>query len=408
VVPVGIGNSDIFVQARGSIIRDLKYDIQATAYQGKDCTIFAPSLFEGTTVRAMDWQQIFNSVVLAVKYDGEMTWMTYIREHDIWAWSRQDTFNGLFEDVCVCPEAAEDVIYAIVNRTISGSTKRYIERFAERELVTSDDGTQIRDWATCIFSDSSLTYDGRVTTGQTAILTTSGGWTPTDAITVTLSFSADYKFTADDVGNAMVFQQIAADGTVTDTLTLNIVAWTSATVVTAIPTRDVPDWAKVASTTWGKAVHVFSGIGHLEGQTLTALGDGNVVRDTMVVTSGTFTTTRNYLILTAGLPITAQAETLPVENAQGETISNKKIMVNEATIIFYKTRGGMYGQDSGHLFDLALRADEAWADPNALVTGNQTFGIQGSWQDTGQIYIEQMDPLPIGISAIVVTGQVGT
>ena len=48
-------------------------------------------------------------------------------------------------------EGREDVLYAIVNRTIGGVTKRYIERIASRQFVAQADA---------FFVDSGLTYRG--------------------------------------------------------------------------------------------------------------------------------------------------------------------------------------------------------------------------------------------------------
>jgi hypothetical protein len=403
--PVSIGNTDLFVQARGTIIRDLQYSIQSTSYTGKDCTIFASSLFQGTSVVVMDWQQVFNSIVWTVLANGALVGLTYIREHEIWGWHRHDTTSGLFQDVAVCPEGSDDAVYTVVKRAINGGTNYTIERLAQRNIVTDALGN-VKDWATVKFSDACLTYDGRNTTSQTLTLTTAGGWTITDTLTMTLSAGAAV-FAVTDIGNDIILNQVASDGTVTDTVRIKILAFTDTKHVTGQATSAPATWAQgVALTTWGKAVHQFSGMGHLEGQTINALGDGDVVGDTLVVSGGAFTTAGNYLVLTAGLPIVADLQTLPLENAQGESIADKQIRCVELTAIFNATRGGSYGQDFAHLNRLKQRANEPWATPTALFTGNVIIPIQGAWQSTGQIAIRQLDPLPMGISALIPTAQV--
>jgi hypothetical protein len=395
ISPVTIGSTDLFVQARGTIIRDLRYSIQTTSYSGQDLTIFAPSLFANRTIADMDWQQIHNSILWVVLDNGTLLGLTYIHSQEIWGWHRHTTGDGdRIENVVVIPEGDQDVTYVCVKRTINGVTKRYIEHFAKREFsdITTD----------AIFVDSALTYDGRNTSGTTMTLTTGGGWTPTDNLTLTSSVG---YFVAGDVGNMIVLQQIV-DGVVIDSVRLNIIGYTSPTVVTVQPGKDVPAWAQVALTTWGKGVHQFSGIDHLEGRTIGGLGDGNVIPQT-VVSGGAFTTALNYVVLTVGLPIQADLETLPLENTQGETISNKKVVVIELTAILYDTRGGFYGQDFAHLQPLVQRAGEPWSDPTFLFTGPRRIPVQGSWQTTGQLAIRQTDPLPMGISALVNSVQVG-
>ncbi len=406
IAPIVIGNCGIFVQARGSVLRDLEYSIYTTSFKGRDLTVFAPHLFVGRTIVDMAWQQIPDSIVWCVMSDGALLGLTYIKDHEIWAWHRHDSDGGSFENVVVVPEGEQDVVYFVIRRTIDGITKRYIERLNSRDFTNIVDAR---------FVDSGLTYDGRNGTATTMTATTAGGWTPQDDLTLTAS--APF-FAVDDVGNSIVFQEIAdgsqqndagvyyPPGTVISWITFDIIAYTSATVVTVQSDAEVPAWARVALATWGKAVHQFSGIDHLEGETISGLGDGNVIPQTTVV-SGAFTTQDNIMVLTVGLPITADLQTLPIENQQGETISNKKMLVVELTPIFYNSRGGEYGQDFAHLKPWIQRQNEPWNRPVSLYTGPERLPITGMWQKTGQIAIRQEDPLPIGISAIVPTGSVG-
>ncbi len=405
IPPLTLGNTDVFVQARGGFLRDLRYEIQSTSFAGKDLTVFAPDLLANRTIVSMDWQQIPHAIIWAALDDGTLLGLTYSREQDMWAWHEHD-LGGSVEQVCIVPEATEDVVYLTVKRTINGSATRYIERLTSRDFETIDDA-----W----FVDCGLSYDGRNTDATTMTLTTGGGWTPQDDLTLVASVG---YFAVGDVGNAIVLQQIA-DGTtydgdvripadtITDQVTLDIIAYTDTQTVTVQSDKDVPAWARVALATWGKAVHTFAGLGHLEDETVVGLGDGNVMPEA-IVTGGTITTADNYLRLTVGLQITADLETLPIENAQGETIQNKRVAVNELTAMFYQTRGGTYGQDFDHLQEWVQRQREAWSDPVGLFTGPVRIGVSGEWQTTGQLAVRQTDPLPIGLSAITVTAYIGS
>jgi len=81
---------------------------------------------------------------------GKLYGLTYIPEQQIGAWHWHDT-DGAFESCCVVAEGTEDVLYAIVNRTIQGQTKRYVECKQSR-LITNP--------ANAFFVDSGLTYSG--------------------------------------------------------------------------------------------------------------------------------------------------------------------------------------------------------------------------------------------------------
>lgn len=397
VPPVGIGNTDLFVQARQNIIRDLQFSIQTNSYIGKDCTIFSSNLFANKTITAMAWQQIPNSILWVGLSDGTLLGFTYIKEHEIWGWHRHSTVNGLIRRICVIPEGTEDAVYLYIRRTIQDDAAYYVERLANREF------TDIATDAT--FTDSSLSYDGFNHGGTTITASTLTGWAPSDSITLTASTS---QFSVNDIGDEYVLYQREGEGDITDRVSFQVIAYTSATVVTALPLKTVPTWARVTATAnWTKAVHTFTGFTHLAGQTITGLGDGWAIPETLVDDSGTFTTQNNYSTVTAGLPIVADLETLDIENMNGETLMNKKKAVAEMTAMFYSSRGGLYGQDEDHLFPFKQRTDEPWNVPDYLMTGPYRIPLQAGWQKTGQVFLRQTDPLPIGLSAVVVTAEVG-
>lgn len=151
VRPVVVANSILYLQSRGSIIRDLRFDQEIEGFGGRDLTVFAAHLFDGHTIARMDYAQAPQSIVWAVRDDGVLLGLTYLREQDVYGWHRHDT-DGDFEDVCVVPEGTEDAVYVIVRRTIDGNTVRYIERLASREIQAFD--------TDCFFVDSGLSYSG--------------------------------------------------------------------------------------------------------------------------------------------------------------------------------------------------------------------------------------------------------
>ena len=153
VEPVVIGNSILYVQSRGTIVRDLRFDYQVNGLGGRDLTLFASHLFDGYTVDDMAYQQTPHSIVLACRSDGVLLGLTYLHEEDVWGWHRHDTgAAGLIQHVCVVPESGEDVVYVIVRRTIQGAYRRYVEKLERREVFDLA--------ADAFFVDSGLSYDG--------------------------------------------------------------------------------------------------------------------------------------------------------------------------------------------------------------------------------------------------------
>ena len=153
--PVVVGNSILYVQARGAILRDLQFDQAVEGLAGRDLSLFAAHLMDGYQLTELDYQQTPHSVVWAVRSDGTLLGLTYIREQEVWGWHRHDTgASGRIEHVCVVPEVGEDACYVIVKRTIGGATKRYIERLERRTIFPA---TFALD---AFFVDSGLTYSG--------------------------------------------------------------------------------------------------------------------------------------------------------------------------------------------------------------------------------------------------------
>lgn len=153
--PVVAGNTLVYIQARGALIRDLRFDQEVEGLNGRDLTLWATHLFDGRSIGAMDYALAPHSIIWCTRGDGVLLGLTYIPEQDVWGWHRHDSGAGAsFNDVCVVGEEGEDAVYVIVSRTIGASTVFYIERMETRFI---GDGTFDED---VFFVDSGLSYSG--------------------------------------------------------------------------------------------------------------------------------------------------------------------------------------------------------------------------------------------------------
>jgi hypothetical protein len=370
---------------------------------GSDLTIFASHLFEGRQVVSWAYQQIPNSIVWVVMDDGVMLGFTYLRDHKVWAWHRHDT-DGNFKDVISVPEGNEDSVYVIVERTINGSVKKYIERMYSR---------YIDDIVDSVFMDSALSYDGRNTT-ETTMTLTGAAWTYQDSLTLTASSAT---FSAGDVGNE--FHLTGTDGTV---IRCRVIAYTSTTVVTINPHKTVPVVLQAAATAiWSKAVDALSGLGHLEGKDVSVFADGFVVASpnndaytTVTVTSGAITLDKPYAVIHVGLPYISDIETLDIDS-QGETLTNKRKLITEVGMYVEKTRGLFGGgkpptdddvDPLQGLYELKARNQESYDEPNRLISEFIDIPIQNTWNSNGRVFVRQVDPLPASVLAVYPSGLV--
>lgn len=404
--PVAIGNTLLYVQARGTIIRDLQLDL-VEGQKGKDLTIYAQHLFDGYSVVSWAYQENPHSVLWVVRSDGALLGLTYVKEHDVWAWFRCDT-DGLFLDVETVPEGDEDALYVVVQRTIGGTARRFVERFASRRVtdVTVD----------AYFVDCGGTYDGRNAGATTLTLSTSSTW-DYDSGGITLTASAP-TFSVGDIGRAYVLTIAGV------ALKCTVTAYTDTTHVTVEPVRDVPaSHQGVTTTTWSRAALVIAGLSHLEGKSVAILADGNVVANgydepLAVVTGGQITLAEPASVVHVGLPYLCDLETLDWEDPSQETLLDKRKLVQGVTLLVQDTRGGWAGcpkrSDDGtadwtetYLNEIKQRSSEGYGEPTEPRTGLFEIVTGGAWGERGRIFVRQRDPLPMTVLAAIPRGKIG-
>lgn len=310
VQPIVVGNTVLFAQDRGGVVRDFSFEFTQDSFVGRDLTIMARHFFENKNIKAWGYAQAPHSIVWCILDSGKLVTLTYMKEHEVWGWTEHESLAGaFFEDVAVIAEGNEDVPYFAVRRTIGGSTVRYIERLHTRVMPTVSDA---------FFVDSGLTYEG-------------------------------------------------------------------------------------ASTL------VISGLDHLEGQSVVALSNGNVVRN-LVVTDGEVTLPNATTKCHVGLPVVALLETLNLDLGQIQglgTVQGRMKSVAEVTFRVEETRGIWTGNKDtdrdalNGLVEYKQRSTEAWNEAIQLYTGDLRITPHWDWNQKGSVVVKQFDPLPMTILAIM-------
>lgn len=282
VPPIAVANIALFVQEKGSVVRDLAYSFDVDGYQGNDLTILANHLFQKRSI--IDWSFCIvpYSSAFCIRDDGKLLVMTYLRDQQVFAWAPQSS-TGKYESTCSISEGNEDAVYFIVNRTVNGQVVRYIERLSSRMFTSDEDA---------FFVDSGLSYDGRNTSSRTMSITGgSGDWDY--RVDYTVNVTGGSYFTSNDVGAQIQFPYIGTDpdtgASVAMELRCDILSVASSTAVVVRANRNVPlALRNVATTNWQMARQTFGGLSHLEGQTVNILSDGNV-EPQKVVSEGSVT-----------------------------------------------------------------------------------------------------------------------
>lgn len=293
-----VGNTVLFVQRAGCKVRAVEADYQSGSYSSNDLTVLAEHITR-TGIIDFAWQQEPDYVVWVVLTDGSLVALTYNAEQEIIGWHRHDV-GGKVEAVSTIPSpnGVRDDVWLIVNRTINGVMKRYVEYIKP-------------------------------------------GW---DAINQPLS-QAFYV----DCG-----------------LSYN-----------------------------GVPVSAVSGLGHLEGKTVSVVTDGAAHPD-RVVTDGAIELDSESSVVHVGLAFSSELVTLPLE------MQSKTKRVNKATFRFVNSLGGKFGDETGAHLDTIPTRDysDLMDNPPGAYTEDKTCEWPGAYAGALCLKLVQDQPLPMTICAI--------
>lgn len=395
VPPIVVGNMALYVQDRGQIVRDLGYKYDVDSYTGDDLTLLSRHLFEGRTVKEWGFAQAPYSVVWCVMSDGALLSLTYLREHEVWAWSRHDT-DGDVESVSVVSEGSEDVAYFLVRRIVGGQTRRFVERMASRLVLDVQDA---------FFVDAGLSLDApiaisSISSANPPVVTTAAahGLTTGDLVDVegTLAFNPSFPASSDDrfIAHASAGQRYQVTVTGANTFTL----------------RDYLTGAAINGTSWTawgragnvrRAVTTVTGLHHLEGKSVAILANGDV-QPAQVVTGGAVTLERAASRVHVGLPYFCDLQTLRLDvgGQPDGTMQGRKKVIPFVTVRMERTRGLSGGPRETHLKELKQGPD-AYNAPTGLYTGDYKLSVPGDWATGGQLFFRQAYPLPATILGLI-------
>lgn len=381
VAPCLVRNRAIVAQPMGTVIRDLSFDL-TTGFTGEPINILAQHLFEGKQVVAMAHAQEPHGLVWVVMDDGSLLSMTYLKEQEVLAWTPHET-DGLVESVETIPGDGFDEVWLIVNR----NGQRFVERMDPR-MVTTDPQDQF-------YVDAGLSLDepkaiaGASKATQAALSVEDHGFEDDDEVDVEGVLGM-----TELNGQRFIVADATADDFKLKTLAGAYVNSTSYTTY-------------ISGGNVRKVVAEVTGLDHLEGRTVAILANGNVY-GRKVVTDGAVPISPRASRIHVGLPYTATLETLSLEAAQNNgTLQGRKIKIPEVVIRFLNSRGGKVGRDDDHLDSIIQRSTENYLAPIPLFSGEHRKTINSSYKSGASIVIQQPDPLPMTILAVIPIVSVG-
>lgn len=131
VPPIRIDYDILYVQAKGSRVRDLSYQYFQNIYTGTDLTVNSSHLFDQFQIQEWAWCEEPYKLCWLVRTDGVLLSLTYLKPEQIMGWARHDT-KGSFVSVCSVTEPPVDALYVACQRQIGANLTYTVERMDNR------------------------------------------------------------------------------------------------------------------------------------------------------------------------------------------------------------------------------------------------------------------------------------
>jgi hypothetical protein len=149
------------------------------------------------------------------------------------------------------------------------------------------------------------------------------------------------------------------------------------------------------------AADTISGLDHLEGKTVVALADGNVVRN-LVVTSGSITLPQEAEVVHIGLPYICDLVPMDFEyQVNTGTVQGKLRDIPSVIVRVKDTREIFVGPDADNLQEVKFRTDEGYGEPIAPYTGDKEVLLAAGSQDVSRVMFRVVNPVPCTILAVI-------
>jgi len=377
------GDSILYIERGSRNVREFGFQLQFDKYLSPDLSILSPEITD-SGIKDVAFQLRPDPILWCVLNDGEIATLTYRRDQSVTAWTKQIT-DGDFESVAVISSGEdEDEVWVSVERVIDGTTSRCIEQFQPQDWGDQEDAWFVDSGATSDLG-AAVTVTGATqadpgvitavahgfSNGEQVVFQDIGGMIELNGNVYSVAASAADTFALKDVTNT------------TDYDTTNFTAYTSGGTVQQVD-------------------NTYTGLEHLEGETVAVFADG-IVQESEVVSGGSVTIDIFSNVTTVGLPYTAKLETLPIRVDPQDMTVNKK--VQRLWIDFFQTGDASFG--NGANSDLS----EVSFFEQASVTAFQEFFTstvklkQFAFPYSGSIkqsvYLESSKPVPLGVRAIV-------
>jgi hypothetical protein len=390
IQPIKINLDILYVTNKGNYVRDFAFNIYANIYTGSDISTISNHLFFGYQIVDWTWAEEPFKTLWAVRNDGIMLSLGYVKEQELIGWAHHDT-DGQFLSVTSVIENVNgntvDAVYVLVQRLINGSLVQYVERLADRFFAYGYEDSWAVDCGLQTNPSSTISTTLTITGNASAI-----------GNTVTLTDSAGAPFTSGMASGNFI---VRAGGGI-----YQITGFTSTSSVTAVvqrvprlldPYTSVPYPVTARYTIW-TPVNTVSGLTQLVGQTVVGVVDGTPVGPLTVSGGGSVSLGMTGTKITLGLAFLPQMQTLPLDMGE-PTVQGKRKKITGVTLRVADALGLQIGTSFANavamkdfiLNNVGTQSNGVVTD---LISGDGRTIIDQVWQEAGNYCIQQNLPYP--------------
>lgn len=409
IMPLNFGVSIIYVQRGGEVVYSFKYTLLSDGWKSEDETIQSDEITNSGIVQ-MAYQQGNPNQIWAALSNGRLLSFVYNDSEAISAWN-EHTMGGEGTVLSVGAQPQEDNrdrVWVVVEREINGVTRRYVEykaknpRIPERDDFYTGNTAENKEADDLKFRnlmfyaqkrqnhlDSSLVLD------TTQITTITPAAISGDSVLFTAGASI---FSADDLNRRIQVKYLEG----TETGIAEIIEYVSPTEVNCLILEDFESTDPLPSGSWYFTQETVSGLGHLEGETVSIIADGGI-QENQVVVNGSITLGGQTTYAIVGLFYFGRVKTMPLELLLTTGITPGKYKsVNKINLMFRNSLGTSYGTDPYSLEQIAFRSGIQYTDrPPLLYSGVKESPGFDNYDEQRAMWIIQNVPYPCTINSMV-------
>ena len=392
-----VGDAILFVQHLGRVLREFRYTLETDGFSSPDLTALADHLLQDYKLTDWSYQQTPRSIVWAVRSDGTLLGLTYMREHDVVAWHRHET-QGWFKSVACIPGENSSELWAVVKRkvkyqgwnySVAADTGKDGDTFTVPDDVTFSKGMVVHG-ADPAGSERWFRYVGSSSyTASGSDLPVTFKDSPTPA-----SNEIESIYSAGDVLSAS-WEKLEAP-------------WRYRRYVERLADEfhgsDTTDafFVDCGATYSGSAAVTISGLDHLEGLPVQSLADG-MVHSELTVEDGQIRLNQDASTVRVGLGYNTEIKTLRLEAGSPTGVGQGRVKaIASLKVLFHESLGEVEcGPDENTVDPFIFFRNDAPESDISLFSGWDDVGIDSGYKNDAVVFMRQSQPLPFCVLAIV-------